>query len=374
MRQESQAGMAKRDYYEVLGVPRAASKDDIKRAYRRLAKEYHPDMAKGDKKAAEERFKELSEAYEALGDEEKRKIYDAYGHEGLKQQVWGGQDFDWSRFTHVGDVRDLFGEDFFASFFGTRSPFGGGSLFEDLFGGRRRPRGPHRGEDLRVDVEVGLEDVYRGVRKELRIPHAVPCKECRGTGGRGGRLAPGPPCRVRRVRSGRAPLHPSRRDPRGRPGRPPTPGLGEGRGGRPWRPRRGPVRRRAGAGQPAIPAGREQRPPRMARHVSTGRRRRGRRGPDARRGCAAPRPPRDPDPHPVPAPREGAAGPGDGAARGPIRPDRGRDAGEAQRRGAAPSREARFPPRGLRAPPEVVLLQQVQVTTGGVGPPGSTRP
>jgi len=194
MRQESQAGMAKRDYYEVLGVPRAASKDDIKRAYRRLAKEYHPDMAKGDKKAAEERFKELSEAYEALGDEEKRKIYDAYGHEGLKQQVWGGQDFDWSRFTHVGDVRDLFGEDFFASFFGTRSPFGGGSLFEDLFGGRRRPRGPHRGEDLRVDVEVGLEDVYRGVRKELRIPHAVPCKECRGTGGRGGRLATCPQC------------------------------------------------------------------------------------------------------------------------------------------------------------------------------------
>src|SRR3989304_5595587 len=147
MRQESQAGMAKRDYYEVLGVPRAASKDDIKRAYRRLAQEDHPDMAKGDKKAAEERFKELSEAYEALGDEEKRKIYDAYGHEGLKQQVWGGQDFDWSRFTHVGDVRDLFGEDVFESFFG-RSPFGG-SLFEDLLGGRGgRRRGLRRGQHL----------------------------------------------------------------------------------------------------------------------------------------------------------------------------------------------------------------------------------
>src|SRR3972149_1660120 len=188
MRQESQAGMAKRDYYEVLGVPRAASKDDIKRAYRRLAKEYHPDMAKGDKKAAEERFKELSEAYEALGDEEKRKIYDAYGHEGLKQQVWGGQDFDWSRFTHVGDVRDLFGEGFFASFFGPRSP------------------GPGP--------------------------------------------APGAPGRrVRRVRSGRDHLHPSRRDPRGRPGRPPTPGLGEGRGGGPRGPPPRPRPRPAGSGQ-----------------------------------------------------------------------------------------------------------------------------
>ncbi|MEK6911357.1 MAG: DnaJ domain-containing protein, partial [Candidatus Thermoplasmatota archaeon] len=89
--------MPKRDYYEVLEVARAASKDEIKRAYRRLAKQYHPDMAKGDKKEAEERFKELSEAYEVLVDEEKRKLYNAYGHEGLRQQVWGGQDFDWSR-------------------------------------------------------------------------------------------------------------------------------------------------------------------------------------------------------------------------------------------------------------------------------------
>src|SRR5207249_3882421 len=92
--------MGKRDYYDVLGVPRAAGPDDIKRAYRRLAKEYHPDMAKGDKKVAEERFKELSEAYEVLADDEKRKIYDAYGHEGLKQQVWGGQE-GWG----PGDVR-----------------------------------------------------------------------------------------------------------------------------------------------------------------------------------------------------------------------------------------------------------------------------
>jgi len=178
--------MGKRDYYDVLGVPRAASPDEIKRAYRRLAKEYHPDMAKGDKKVAEERFKELSEAYEVLADDEKRKIYDAYGREGLKQQVWGGQDFDWSRFTHGGDVRDLFGEDFFEAFFG-RSPFGG-SLFTDLFGGHAARRGPRRGRDLQVAVGVPLDELYRGTRKELQIPRAAPCETCRGTGAKGGRL------------------------------------------------------------------------------------------------------------------------------------------------------------------------------------------
>src|SRR3989441_2681144 len=143
MARESQDAMGKRDYYDVLGVPRTASADEIKKAYRRLAKEYHPDMAKGDKKVAEERFKELSEAYEVLADEGKRKIYDTYGREGLKQQVWGGQDFDWSRFTHAGDVRVLFGEDFLQTFF-SRSPFGG-SLFEDLLRGPGRRRGPRRG-------------------------------------------------------------------------------------------------------------------------------------------------------------------------------------------------------------------------------------
>src|SRR5207247_1745526 len=98
MARESQSAMGRRDYYEVLGIPKAATADEIKKAYRRLAKEYHPDMAKGDKKVAEERFKELSEAYEVLADEGKRKIYDAYGHEGLKQKVWGGQACAWPRF------------------------------------------------------------------------------------------------------------------------------------------------------------------------------------------------------------------------------------------------------------------------------------
>ena len=192
MPRESESTMGKRDYYEVLGVPRTAGPDDIKKAYRRLAKEYHPDMAKGDKKVAEERFKELSEAYEVLADGEKRKVYDTYGHEGLKQQVWGGQDFDWSRFTHAGDVRDLFGEDFLETFFG-RSPFGG-SLFEDIFGGRQRRRGPRQGRDLQIALAVSLEDLLRGSRKELQVPRAAPCDACRGTGAKGGRLVTCPTC------------------------------------------------------------------------------------------------------------------------------------------------------------------------------------
>src|SRR5436309_133304 len=142
--------MADADYYGVLGVPRGASSDEIKRAYRRLAKKFHPDLNKDNPKAAEEKFKQLSEAYEVLADPEKRKIYDQFGADGLKQQVWGGQGFDWSRFTRAGDIEDIFGGDFFQSFFG-RSGGLGGSLFEDFFGGgpaadpRTWPRGRRGG-------------------------------------------------------------------------------------------------------------------------------------------------------------------------------------------------------------------------------------
>src|SRR5256712_1522767 len=186
MPRASESTMGKRDYYDVLGIPRTAPPDEVKKAYRRLAKEYHPDMAKGDKKVAEERFKELSEAYEVLADGGKRKIYDTSGREGLKQQVWGGQDFDWSGFTHAGDVRDLFGEDFLQTFF-SRSPFGG-SLFEDILGGRGGRRGPRRGQDLQVEVDVGLEGLVHGTREEIRVPRTAPCEECKGTGAKGGRL------------------------------------------------------------------------------------------------------------------------------------------------------------------------------------------
>src|SRR5256886_13965285 len=127
-------GMGDADYYGVLGVPRGASKDEIKHAYRRLAKKYHPDLNKDNPKVAEEKFKQLSEAYEVLCDDEKRKIYDQFGADGLKQQVWGGQGVDWSRFTHAEDVEDIFGADFFQSVFG-RSGGLGGAFVENFFGG-----------------------------------------------------------------------------------------------------------------------------------------------------------------------------------------------------------------------------------------------
>ncbi|HLE54913.1 MAG TPA: molecular chaperone DnaJ [Thermoplasmata archaeon] len=179
--------MPEPDYYGVLGVPRGASKDDIKRAYRRLAKKYHPDLNKENAKAAEEMFKKVSEAYEVLADDEKRRIYDQFGAEGLKQQVWGGQGFDWDRFTHAADVEDIFGQDFFRTFF--RGSGIGGGLFEDLLGGTMgRRRGPAAGQDLRVDVEVDLEDLLATKRHEVTIHHPTACPACDGTGAEGRRL------------------------------------------------------------------------------------------------------------------------------------------------------------------------------------------
>jgi molecular chaperone DnaJ len=185
--------MAESDYYEILGVPRGASKDDIKRAYRRLAKKYHPDLNKDNAKAAEEMFKKVSEAYEVLADDEKRRIYDQFGPEGLKQQVWGGQGFDWDRFTHAADIEDIFGPDLLQSFF--RGTGFGGGLFQDFFGGSMgRRRGPAAGQDLRVDVEVNLEDLLTTARREITIDHPTACPTCDGTGAEGGRLVTCPTC------------------------------------------------------------------------------------------------------------------------------------------------------------------------------------
>lgn len=169
--------MPKRDYYEVLGIEKGASKSDIKKAYRKLAKKHHPDLNKDDPKSAEERFKEISEAYEILADDEKKRAYDQFGFAGVEAD-FGKGGFSWSDFTHFGDIQDLFGRDLFKDFFGD-------SVFDSFFG--RRARGPRRGTDLRIDVEIELKDVLRGISRSLSVPHRVMCTECGGTGAEGGK-------------------------------------------------------------------------------------------------------------------------------------------------------------------------------------------
>lgn len=174
----------KRDYYEILGVPRTASKDEIKKAYRKLAMKHHPDMNKDKTKEAEEKFKELSEAYEVLADDDKKKRYDQYGHEGVQSTFRSGG-FDWSDFTHYGDISDIFGN--FEGF--------GGSIFEQFFGGGVRRSGPQEGRSLRYDIEVSLEDAAKGVEREIRVPHSVACKTCGGMGAKPGDIKSCPTCK-----------------------------------------------------------------------------------------------------------------------------------------------------------------------------------
>ena len=175
----------KRDYYEVLGVAKGASPDEIKKAYRELARKYHPDVTKEDKKEAEERFKEVSEAYEVLVDPDKRRLYDQYGHAGVSGQ-FGQGGFQWSDFTHAQDISDIFGD---------MGGFGfGGSLFDALFGGGMRRQGPHQGQSLRYDVEITLEEAAKGESREIQIPHTVACEACNGTGAKGGKLTTCPTC------------------------------------------------------------------------------------------------------------------------------------------------------------------------------------
>ena len=171
--------VAKQDYYAVLGVDKTASEREIKTAYRKLAKKHHPDLNKDDTKAAEEKFKEISEAYEVLADEDKRRAYDQFGFSGVESQ-FGRGGFTWSDFTHQRDIEDVFGRDLFRDLFGE-------DVFAGLFGGRRGRRGPRRGHSLRMDVEVDLKDVVSGVRMNLKVPHSTRCKECNGTGAEGGK-------------------------------------------------------------------------------------------------------------------------------------------------------------------------------------------
>jgi molecular chaperone DnaJ len=174
--------MAKRDYYEVLGVPRGAGDGDLKRAYRKLAMELHPDRNPGDT-TAEARFKEINEAYEVLKDPQKRAAYDQFGHQAFEHGGVGGRPggFDFSSFSDVFD--DLFG---------------------DFMGGGGRRRGANsRGSDLRYNLTISLEEAFTGKKAQIRVPTSIACDACRGSGGAAG-SEPGacPSCRgIGRVRS-----------------------------------------------------------------------------------------------------------------------------------------------------------------------------
>lgn len=171
---------AKEDYYKTLGVERNASPEEIKRAFRKLAKKYHPDMAEGDKQEAEERFKQVSEAYEVLADEEKRRRYDRGGFQGVTQD-FGSQGFTWDNFTHFGDVSDIFGD-----LFGRRGAPFGGSVFDSFFGaaggGGHVRGGPRQGDHLQVVVPITLAEAARGVEKEITIRRHETCERCAGSG------------------------------------------------------------------------------------------------------------------------------------------------------------------------------------------------
>ena len=178
--------MAKRDYYEVLEVDKNASEKDIKKAYRKLAKKYHPDLNKDNPKAATEKFKEVSEAYEVLADKDKRTRYDRYGHAGV-ESTFGTGGFTWSDFTRYRDIEDIFSRDIFTDLFGVRF---GGDIFGDFFGDRTRRRpSVRRGRDIRYDLEVTLEEAASGSKKRLKIPHMAQCEACSGTGAEGGKTS-----------------------------------------------------------------------------------------------------------------------------------------------------------------------------------------
>ena len=161
----------KRDYYEILGIEKGISQEELKKKYRKLALKYHPDRNKDP--GAEDKFKEISEAYAVLSDAEKRSKYDQYGHAGVDGR-WSQEDI----FRGV-NFEDIFSEMGSGGF--------GGSIF-DLFSGgsRRRQGGPQRGSDLRAEISISFEDAYHGIEKEIRVPRTENCSVCGGTGAKPG--------------------------------------------------------------------------------------------------------------------------------------------------------------------------------------------
>ena len=165
--------MAKRDYYEVLGVDKNASPDELKKAYRKLALQYHPDRNPGDKEA-EEKFKEAAEAYDVLSNPDKKARYDQFGHAGVDGAYGqGGMDMN-DIFSQFGSI---FGDLFGGGFTGFSGGFGGGSQRRVL-----------RGSNLRIKVKLTLEEIDRGCEKKIKVSKYVPCKTCGGTGARDGKL------------------------------------------------------------------------------------------------------------------------------------------------------------------------------------------
>lgn len=169
--------MTKRDYYEILGVQKTATKEEIKKAYRKLAMQYHPDR-NPDNKEAEEKFKEAAEAYEILSDDQKRAKYDKFGHAGFKS----GQDFQ-----GFSDVNDIFSH--FSDIFGGAFGGGGSSIFDDFFGGgrtrsdgRSSARTGSPGSDLKVTIKLTLEEIAKGTTKKIKIKRYNKCDVCQGTG------------------------------------------------------------------------------------------------------------------------------------------------------------------------------------------------
>jgi molecular chaperone DnaJ len=158
--------MSKRDYYEILGVSKTATESEIKKAYRNLARQYHPDVNKSPE--AENIFKEISEAYEVLSDKEKRERYDRYGHEGVNFQSGGFGGFGFGDFDDISDIFDAF--------------FGGSTRRKS----RENPNRPQKGSDLRLDIEIEFKEAIFGTEKEIEINHLENCDECKGTGARKG--------------------------------------------------------------------------------------------------------------------------------------------------------------------------------------------
>jgi molecular chaperone DnaJ len=166
----------KRDYYDILGVPKEASDSEIKKAYRKLAMKHHPDKSK--EPDAEEKFKEISEAYAVLSDEEKRAQYDRFGHAGIDSRYSQEDIFRNADFGDFGDILEhIFGGGIFGGGFGG---FGGG------FGGRQAYRGPSRGSDLRYDLEISLKQAAFGESITIDVPRARNCETCKGTGAKPG--------------------------------------------------------------------------------------------------------------------------------------------------------------------------------------------